>query len=162
MAMTELQLRRYAESWLLDNYGLKLVVPLKLNGRLKTTLGWFIYKKKSLQPVAVHLNKQFVQNNEKDIVLNVLKHELMHYALFMKGEPHHDGDSHFENELRKKGIVSQSTVNKYSIHTVKQIYQCVECNKIFRLTKRLKNNGRNHECQCTGKLIDRGKRVVAS
>jgi SprT-like protein len=158
----EWQLKKYADKFLMENYGMKLNVPLKLNGRLSKTLGWFIYKKKSNIPVAVHLNKKFAQNNDQDLVLNVLKHELVHYALFMQGKPHSDGESYFENELKRRGIISQSTVDQYSITSVKQVYQCVECSYIFKRSKRLKNNGRNHKCTCGGSLRDLGKRVVAS
>ncbi|AZU99008.1 SprT-like family protein [Bacillus phage pW2] len=162
MAMTESQLRAYANRWLLDNYGMKLVVPFKLNGRLKKTLGWFTHSNK--KPTGVQLNKQFVQNNDDEIVLSVLKHELVHYALFMKGEPYHDGEAHFENELKKKGIVSQSTIHTYSISSVLQIYQCVECDKIYKTKRRLVDNGIHHRCRCKakGRLIDRGKRVVTT
>ncbi|UUV46318.1 SprT family protein [Bacillus phage vB_BanS-Thrax2] len=159
--MTETQLTRYANEFLMKNYGMRLTVPLKLNGRLSKTLGWFIYKKKANKPVAVHLNKKFVQNNDEDIILNVLRHELVHYALFMQGKPHGDGQTYFENELKRKGIVSQSTINQYTVNSVKQIYKCLKCEYMHKRSRKFSNVSR-YKCTCGGKLEYIGKRVVAS
>ncbi|UGO50948.1 SprT-like domain-containing protein spartan [Bacillus phage vB_BanS_Nate] len=159
--MTETQLARYANKFLMENYGMRLTVPLKLNGRLSKTLGWFVSNRKTKKPVAVHLNKKFVQNNDEDIILNVLKHELVHFALFMQGKPHSDGQTYFENELKRKGIVSQSTINQYTVNSVKQVYRCKSCNFMHKKTRKFSNVSR-YQCRCGGALEYIGKRVVAS
>lgn len=161
------QLQDFARKFLKDTYNLELVVPLKLNGRMKTTCGWFRYKKRSRVPVVVELNKFFVENNESDLVIDVLKHELIHYALFMKGIPCRDGDYEFEKELKRLGVVSQSTINQYNVVSKPRnlhYYRCQEssCNKEYRLKRALRNQGIHHRCNCGGRLIDLGKKVVAS
>lgn len=165
---TENQLRQYANKFLKDNYNLTLTVPLKLNGRLKRTCGWFKYKKYRdgrREPICVELNRYFVENNEPVIVLDVLRHELVHYALFMRGLPNNDGHPVFENELKRLGIVSQSTINQYNIKSKPvriSVYECVDCGYEHKRQRALANGGRNHRCSCGGRLIDRGKRMMTA
>lgn len=162
--LTQYQLKTYADKFLNETYGVKLTVPLKLNGRLKTSKGRFIWSRKSRTPKAVELNKEFVEHNKPEIVLDVLKHELVHYALFIKGVPHSDGQAPFERELRRLGVVSQSTIDRYSIASKMQVYICNSCGREHTFTKRLRDNGVNHRCKCSqkGRLIDGGKRLVVS
>lgn len=163
------QLNEYARKFLKETYDMELTVPLRLNARMKTTCGWFKYKKfrdGSKQAIVVELNKFFIQNNESDVVLDVLRHELVHYALFKLGKPHSDGQTYFENELKRLGIVSQKTINKYDITSKpKQLhfYRCAlpTCNTEYRVGRALKNQGLHHRCKCGGRLIDLGKKVVA-
>lgn len=160
--LTIYQLRKYADKFLKETYGMKLVVPLELNGRLKRACGRFVYYTRNKQPKVVEMNKEFVENNEPTVVLDVLRHELVHYALFMQGKPHSDGHPVFERELRRLDVVSQKTIDQYTIASKLQIYGCTDCSHEYQLTRRLRNNGMHHRCKCGGKLIDKGKRVVAS
>ena len=163
--LTTRQLLNYANSFLGENYGMTLSVPLKINGRLKRTVGYFKYTVERpteyKEAKSVELSKIFVENNKKEIVLDVLKHELVHYALFMQGKPNSDGHPVFENELRRLGIVSQDTINKYNIKSEVHVYECSNCGLKFHKTRRLKHNGRYHCCgKCGGSLIDKGKEVM--
>ncbi|AYP68141.1 SprT-like family protein [Bacillus phage vB_BcoS-136] len=167
--LTEWQLKMYAEKWLMDNYGMKLTVPLKLNGRLKTTCGRFVYIKyasnRPNEPKIIELNKYFFENNEPIVVLDVLRHELIHYALFMLGKPHRDGHPVFENELKRLGVVSQETIDKYNIKSKPvniSVYECLDCNHEYKLKRALRNEGRNHRCTCGGRLKNLGKRLVTT
>lgn len=169
--LTQYQLEKYAEKFLKDNYNMKLLVPLKINGRLRTTCGRFVYTKyvnsnKPSVPKSVEINKYFLENNEPAVVLDVLRHELVHYALFMQGKPHKDGHPVFENELKRLGIVSQDTIDKYSIKSkpVKiRIYECVNCGHKYKRQRALAYGGKYHRCgYCEGKLIDKGRIKVVS
>lgn len=169
--LTQYQLERYAEKFLKDNYGMKLVVPLKINGRLSTSLGRFVYTKhrcgtKPNVPKAVELNRYLVENNEPTIVLDVLRHELVHYAMFMQGKPHNDGHPVFENELKRLGVVSQNTISRHSVKSKPKnirTYECESCGHEYKRQRALPNGGRNHRCggSCGGRLIDRGTRLMA-
>lgn len=168
--LTQNQLERYADKFLAENYGMKLLVPLKLNGRLRTTCGRFVYTQyrngsKPSVPKVVDLNKFFVKNNEPTVVLDVLRHELIHYALFMQGKPHSDGHHVFENELKRLGVVSQRTIDKYNITSKPvnvSIYQCDDCGNEYRTQRALSHDGRYHRCKCGGSLSSLGKKKVAS
>jgi SprT-like protein len=163
MELTMYQLQSYAKKFLKDNYNLDLVVPLQLNGRLNTTCGRFVsrrYYDGRTEPKVVELNKTFAQNNEPTVVLDVLRHELVHYALFMLNKPNSDGHPVFENELRRLGVVSQNTINQYQIASKKQVYACADCKTEFKRARKLKNNGRYHRCTCGGSLVDMGRKMV--
>lgn len=154
----ESKLTKYANDFLKENYDMHLIVPLKINGRLKTTIGRFrYYGGTERKPISVELNKFFVENNDMDIVKNVLKHELVHYALYMQGKPDSDGHPVFENELKKLGVVSQSTIQNYEI-TYKPktivVYTCNDCKYEHKRKRALKNNGRYHYCNCGGSLTE--------
>lgn len=158
------QLKNYAKKFLKDNYNLDLVVPLSLNGRMQRTCGWFKYTR-SGQPVSIELNKFFVENNDPTTVLDVLRHECIHYALFMQGKPNKDGHPVFENELNRLGVVSQKTINKYDIESKPRkqtinMYKCVDCDNNWNLKRALKHNGAMHKCGCGGKIAYLGKKSI--
>jgi SprT-like protein len=163
------QLRMYARKWLKEVYNMELNVPLEINGRLKTTCGRFVYIKYRngiSKPKNVEMNKYFVENNEAVVVLDVLRHELVHYALFMQRKPHSDGDSYFEKELRRLGVVSQNTIDKYTIASKPKkyhYYQCAStsCAVTYKRSRALDKNKR-YRCKCGGRLIDKGKRAVSA
>lgn len=166
--LTEYQLEKYANKFLKENYNMTLTVPLKINGRLRTTFGRFRYRRYrsgASIPLSVELNRFFVENNEPAIVLDVLRHELVHYALYMQDKPCSDGHPVFENELKRLGIVSQSTIGKYEIKSkpVKiHTYECADCGLEYKRKRALANGGKNHRCgSCHGKLIDKGKKLKA-
>lgn len=159
------QLRNYANKFLQENYNMSLEIPLTLNSRLKKTCGWFrsnVYRDGRREAKCIEMNKFFVENNEPTVVLDILRHELTHYALFALGKQFRDGEADFENELRAKGIVSQSSINKYNIESKPvslQIYECASCHTEFKRKRALPRTG-SYRCQCGGNLIDRGKRLV--
>jgi SprT-like protein len=161
------QLKAYAQKWLMDNYGLELIVPLQLNSRMQRTCGWFKHKRSRKEPICVELNKFFVENNEPVMVLDVLRHELVHYAMYMQDKEYKDGSYGFERELKRLGIVSQNTIDKYDISSKpksKRIYECANCGHEYHRARALPRN-RSYSCGvtgCRGSLIDKGKRLVTS
>lgn len=164
------QLKQYANKFLQDNYSMELEAPLRLNGRMKTTCGWFKHTKYGDGrdiPKCVELNRFFVENNEPTVVLDVLRHELVHYALFMQRKPYKDGHFMFENELKRLGIVSQKTINKYTIESKPKnmyIYKCSCCGHEYKRHRALPNGGRGCTCgrPCNGSLIDMGRKLVTA
>jgi SprT-like protein len=172
--LSNYQLKMYANKFLQENYGMEFIIPLELNSRLRKSCGRFIsisYRDgRPSEPKVVELNKYFVENNEPTVVLDVLRHELVHYALFMQGKPNSDGHPVFERELKRLGIVSQSTIDKYDIESKKRnvyrnFYQCANpsCGVEYRTGKALKHGGIYHRCSaCKGRLIDKGRKLVAT
>lgn len=121
---TEAGLTQYAKNWLKETYGLELEVPIKINARLTRALGHFKYYISSGKPHSISIAKRTVDYYGKEATLDVLKHELVHYACFVLGKPHEDGDWYFENELKKHGITRTNTYKrKGEFHT----YYCPNC-----------------------------------
>lgn len=166
--LTQYQLEMYAKKFLKDNYDMEMEIPLELNGRMSKTLGWFRYTQyRDGRQVArrIQLNKHFVENNDPVTVVDVLRHELVHYVCFMLGKPFGDGDAYFENELKRLGIVSQDTINKYEINKRVTIYECVNCGHEYQRARALPHDGKYHSCGikgCNGNLINKGKKMIAS
>jgi predicted SprT family Zn-dependent metalloprotease len=67
-------------------------VVVDLNPRLRSTLGQCYYEDNF-----ICLNKKFVEKNSRQIVVEVLKHELIHFQY-----KYHD--KNFKNECKKRGI----------------------------------------------------------
>lgn len=155
-------LTRYADDFLKENYGIRLNIPIKINGRLIKTMGRFVYFVHSKKPSVIELSKILIENNEMDVILNILKHELVHYALFVLGKPSDDGEEYFENELKRLGIVSQSTIKDITINVPRHVYVCNNCNHHYKVKRRLKYDGYFHRCNhCKGRLTYQGRKVVA-
>ena len=161
------QLSGYAKKFLKETYNLELTIPIELNGRMSKTCGWFRHMRNRVtgegKPVKIEMNRFFVENNDPITVLDVLRHELVHYALYIQKIPYKDGQPAFERELKRLGIVSQSTIDKYEIKS-KPIrmskYSCDSCNMTYHTKRALQNEGRGHRCKCGGRLISLGKTVV--
>ena len=140
------QLSLFAEDFLLENYGIGLNIPIELNGRLITTLGRFIMHDygNSKESIRIELSTKMIEHNEMDFVENVLKHELIHYALFETGYSYRDGDDDFEFELKEHGVYSTGEPNAM----VKQhVYTC-ECKDVeFHQNRKDGHNYRCRECR---------------
>ena len=162
------QLTGYAKKFLKETYNLELTIPIELNGRMRKTCGWFKHTRSRVtgegKAVKIEMNRFFVENNDPITVLDVLRHELVHYALYIQKKPYNDGHPVFENELKRLKIVSQSTIDKYEIKSKPinmSVYKCKKCDMIHRTKRALPNEGRNHRCKCKGELLSLGKTLVA-
>ena len=161
--LTENQLTQYARKFLADNYHMELKIPIVYNGRLQKACGRFLYyANNNPRPVKIDINKRFAEMNEYDVVLDVLRHELVHYAMWSQGKPHSDGDILFERELKRLGVVSQSTIDKYTIKSLKQVYKCTKCKCEFKRNRRLSLDGAGHRCSCGGHIQYLGRLQVSS
>lgn len=114
----------YAKEFLETNYGLSLDITIKLDARLGTSMGKFTYIKSTNLTTKVttttardiRINTKFMTlamlDGQRGMtnILEVLKHELVHYALFTLGKPSHDGDDYFEQELARLGIPSTQSI----------------------------------------------------
>ena len=82
----------------------------------------------------------------------------------MRNKPHNDGDAYFENELKRLGVVSQRTINKYEINKKPSKYYhycCTDCKQEYSTRKSLsKNNRMMFKCRCDGKLLFLGRKEV--
>ena len=112
-------LTTFAEKFLYESYGMKLTIPIVINSRLKTALAYFRFWHNGI-PENISVSEKFLAGSRYDslevafgAITAVLKHELVHYALFMKKEPFNDGDPHFESELARVSACS-SAVTKDS------------------------------------------------
>lgn len=125
-------LTEYADNFLYNNYGIHLEIPLRWNGRLKRALGYFKLGKRS-GAIEICLSEELLRHYGKDTTIDVLKHELIHYALYTLGKPYKDGHPVFENELRKHGVSSTRTIQPKGLF---HQYTCSDCGKQVGLRSR--------------------------
>lgn len=126
-ALTIQRLTEFANNWLQETYGIRLEVPLEIRNSLKRTLGYFQYKKSKREPIKIALSAKLFTHYTKEVVYDVLKHELVHYALYMLDKPHTDGHPYFENELKRLGI---TPTNTYTAKGFYHVYRCSDCGQI--------------------------------
>lgn len=160
--MNTIEMTNFAKDFLKKNYQMNLEIPISMNGRLKRVLGRFRFQNK--KPLRIEMSRNFVEYSTKDEVIDVLKHELIHYALYAKGLPYKDGEAYFEGELKKH---NSSPTRTFKPRGQMVIYQCQTCGNEYPRSRRLSHDGKGHYCasrktgtMCKGKLKNIGKREV--
>jgi SprT-like protein len=153
-----IRLEEEARKFLMEAYGLELTVPVEVNGRLKSTYGRFVYQPRGRQPLRIEMGKNYIEHQEWKTIYETLKHECIHYALFVLGKPHRDGHPVFEAELQKHDSHSTGTV-QYRGKVVQ--YGCPCCNAVFTKKRRYKNNGLGYRCRkCQEQIVFLGEKVI--
>lgn len=127
------ELYSIAREFLDKEFDMKLEIPIFISNRMKTVFGYFQYKNKTT-PWKIQISQEFIDTHPREHVIDVLKHELVHYALFVQGKPHKDGQRYFEDTLKRLGVCAT--------HTYKTL-------------------GKFHEyrCNCEGKVYHRKRRL---
>lgn len=127
--MTQLtieDLTQIASDFLRDEYGLALEIPIKRNNRLKRAMGRYIEspnENDELIPNRIEISGEMFVYGAEIAIIKTLKHELVHYALAIKGEPNDDGQPHFEAELRRVGASATKSVALGEV----AMYRCDSC-----------------------------------
>lgn len=138
-----------AREFLKKNYDMELTIPLSFSGQMKQRLGSFhsvfMSGNKNI-PSEIKLNKTQVIMNYKfgtDYMLDTMYHELVHYALCVKGMDFHDGSKDFESELARLHVSASGSTRKSLIQTSTrgQAYSVKDIYSVFhRETKELIGN----------------------
>lgn len=160
--MTEDQLTTIAKKFLKDNYNLHLHIPIKRNNRLRTTYGRFVMNKQ-MTPLRIEISGITLTYGHQDVIIGVLKHECIHYALHTLGKVSKDGDPYFESELKKHGAPSTNTTKIGKFH----LFTCNHCGQQFESSrKQLVRTPENYRTTCckaaltiVGERIYNGKKL---
>lgn len=152
------ELRAFAQDFVKSNYGVDLIIPIEINPKLTRALGRFIHKRTTEPglkiPVKIDLAKDLITYYKKEEIIDVLKHELIHYSLYMLDKPYRDRHPYFENELKKHQSHSTDTmVRKGPSHQ----YHCTGCGKELYTPKKLKDPNKYHSKCCKTKIKYSGK-----
>lgn len=135
------ELYSIAREFLDKEFGMKLEIPIFINTRLKTMFGYFQQRNK--QSWKIDISKEFIDTHPKEHVIDVLKHELVHYALFEQGKPYRDGQDYFENTLKRLRISPTKTYKTYGKH---HAYICNCEGKTFYRKRKLQEGSRCKVC----------------
>lgn len=127
--LTITDLTQIARDFLLDEYGLTLDIPIKRNNRLVRSQGRYVEsydEHRVFHPNRIEISGDMFKYAVDAVIIETMKHELVHYALAIKGEPNDDGHPHFEAELKRVGAPSTGT-NAVGIYG---LYRCNKCNEL--------------------------------
>src|SRR5699024_10192726 len=152
--MNAQQLKSYAEDFLKEHFDLPLDVPLRISKRMKSKLGVFSikYNKNEVLSREIVLSYNFVINNDKNVILDVLYHEYVDYAQYKKRLHFRDSDPEFINTLERLEI-SSTRIYKYKGQSY--LYECRKC--IYQFSKNMKGYEKRSMCgRCHGKFLYRG------
>ena len=123
--MVIINIHDYANNFLYEEYGISLDIPIKVNSRLKNCHGFYVYNDE--KGLRIELSKRLIDYAPDYIIKDVLRHELIHYALHKLGRNFLDEDDDFKSELNKHDT---SPSNYYPYIGVKYIIECRKCRSV--------------------------------
>lgn len=114
--------------------GVDITCPIKINGRLKSTLGRVTYQWSEthagqIEVKAIEFSKQHVTMGDPAEVRLTIIHEMTHYILFTKTGVKHGHDQMFK-ELNKKLGGDGETYSETPRINPKYTVYCTKCGKI--------------------------------
>lgn len=132
--LTLFDLETEAFRFLQENYGMGLTIPIEIDESFSHEEGAYEFTKK--EPRGIYLAGFLLEFGTDEVVYDVLRHELVHYALHRLNKPFEDGHPVFEAELKRLGIGStqSSKVGRY------HIYSCDKCGDEIPYYRKLKEN----------------------
>lgn len=156
LKMTEQEIVEYTRNFLKEWYNMELDIPVKINGRLSSTLGRFTFNRKERRPLEIEISRKYLIHGKLKDIKSTLRHEATHYYCFVNGLDHRDGSDDFESELRRHNTNSTQTVRLRLERNV-NVYEC-DCATHERI-RALSDKGRYHSCNiCKANLTYLGKR----
>ena len=139
------QMTIFANNFLKDEFNLELSAPIEICGRLTRTGGSFHYNSRLKKSLKIKMSERFIacallDNDGIEAILDILKHELVHHALFELDKPCRDGDYEFESTLARLHIGASGATNDKKIlsqkenvwYTILDIYECKQTRKQYK------------------------------
>lgn len=140
------ELYSIARDFLDKEFNMKLDIPIFISPKLKTTFGYFRTKKGVAWEI--QMSKEFMDTHPREHIIDVLKHELVHYACFEMKKPWRDKDPYFKETLDRLGVCRTRTY-----HTLGKfhVYICDGCGNTYYKKRKL---SATTKCSCyKGPLI---------
>lgn len=141
MKVDSRELYSISREFLDKEFGIKLDIPIFINNRMKTVFGYFRVRKGVAWQIDI--SKEFIDTHPREHIIDVLKHELVHYACFEMKKPWGDKDKYFKDTLDRLGVCrtrTYTTLGKF------HKYMCNECATSFYRKRRLAKGSR---CRCS-------------
>lgn len=126
------------------HYGLNFNLPLNISKRLTRTYGYFQCRSRQKVAIKIDISYKMIATalafGDFDMVLDVLRHELVHYSLFMLDRDYYDGDEDFESELARLNISASGVTAKNRVKSTRTL-------KVYEAYPRF-------QCKCCGEIIN--------
>lgn len=125
-------------------------VPVCINGRLSRTLGRVHFMRETCCPTKIEFSRTLLENGTDEDIINVIKHEYVHYFLLTTTAEDHGHDWMFKDKCAEIGCTHDKTHNalqkeqkyKYEIWCM----DCVQC--IGTRSRRCKLIDNIQDCYC--------------
>lgn len=145
-----------AERFLWDKYGMTLLIDIDIEDDLEDIQGCYEFTASGPRRIVI---ADFVMDfAEDEVVYDILRHELIHYAMHRLRKQFADGQPEFEAELEKHGVGSTGTyrMGRY------QLYECQGCHAKLPFHRQFED----HELKtvvtacCDAKFTNTGEQAV--
>lgn len=119
-----------AERFLNERYGINLMMPITVAELPDDIQGY--YEHRGTKPSVIVIARDVMTFGSDEHVYDILRHELVHYAMHVLGRPNRDGDAEFEAELERQGVCHSFTSLLGRYH----MYACSGCSAELPSRKR--------------------------
>ena len=132
-------------------------IEVKINARLKATLGRCFYKQCgfAMYPTKIEISRSLIEEHP-DQVYETIVHECAHAIVCLKTGEKHGHDSIWKACARRLGISDKRCADNAASEKYKYVCSCTQCNRIvgryFRAGKVVKYPQFYHCADCGGKL----------
>lgn len=120
------KLTQYAHNFLNDNFNIELMTSIKFNNRMKSSLGLTELFTSTNECNGIYLSGELFNistfDDTHEYLYDTLKHELVHYALYILNKNYNDGSKDFEDTLKRLDIGSSGTTKNAILYKEYQIY----------------------------------------
>ncbi|WP_407644126.1 SprT family protein [Filobacillus milosensis] len=144
--MDNLELQKLIKQISLQYFYKPFVGEARFNSRLRTTGGRYIPSTS-----VIEINPKYLTELGEQELIGIIKHELCHYHLHIKGKPYHHRSKEFRHLLKITGSprfckILPSEEQKRTI-----IYKCQKCGMEYNRKRNV--NVQKYRCgKCKGKL----------
>lgn len=150
-SMTNEELQTWIERISLESFGVPFQHEATFNSRLTTTGGRYM-----LRSHRIEINPHQLKAYGKEEVEKIIKHELCHYHLHIRGRGYRHRDPEFKQLLAKVGgsRFCQSLPDGKGRRTLPYKYKlvCQKCGQTYQ--RKRKVDVRKYRCgRCSGKLV---------
>ena len=90
----------------------KITIPVRANGRLSRTLGRVRFYNDSCEPIFIEFSKKLLEEGTDNDIMNVIKHEYVHYFLLVSTGENHGHDAMFKAKCAEIGCTHGKTRNE--------------------------------------------------
>lgn len=141
---------------------LNLNIPIEINGRFTRKLGAFYHNDYRALKIGISKKQVIgaVIDGNIEPILDTLRHEVVHYAMYTLKKGYNDGDKDFEDALAKIGVSSSGTTSKRKINSQKELiwysmkdnYVCPCCGNEYKVTHK-KSTVNYYGCPSCSKVL---------
>lgn len=120
------KLTQYAHRFLNNNFNIELMTNIEFDNRMRSSLGFTKLFPSAKECAGIYLSGELFNlsmfDDTHEYLYDTLKHELVHYALYILNKDYNDGSKDFEDTLKRLNIGSSGTTKNAILCKEYQVY----------------------------------------